>query len=34
MLRERERIAVVLADLPASWSQVRKMLNELQALVA
>lgn len=34
LLRERARIAAVLADLPASWSQVRKMLNELQALVA
>jgi hypothetical protein len=23
----------VLADLPASWGQVRKVLNELQAIV-
>jgi hypothetical protein len=34
LLRERARIAAVLADLPASWSQVRKVLNELRAIVA
>ncbi len=34
LLRERARIAAVLADLPASWAaSVRKMLNELQAIV-
>ncbi len=33
LLRERARIAAVLADLPASWSNVRKVLNELHALV-
>ena len=33
LLRERAWIAVVLADLPASWGQVRKVLNELQAIV-
>jgi hypothetical protein len=33
LLRERERIAAALADLPASWAQVRKVLNELQAIV-
>ena len=33
LLRERARIAAVLADLPASWGQVRKVLNELQAIV-
>jgi hypothetical protein len=32
LLRER-RIVAVLADLPASWGQVRKVLNELQAIV-
>jgi hypothetical protein len=30
---ERARIAAALADLPASWAQVRKVLNELQAIV-
>jgi hypothetical protein len=34
LLRERARIAAVLADLPASWGQVRNVLNELQAIVA
>lgn len=34
LLRERARIAAVLADLPASWGQVRKVLNELQAIVS
>jgi acetate kinase len=34
LLRERARIAVVLADLPASWANVRKVLNELQTMVA
>jgi hypothetical protein len=33
LLRERAKIAAVLADLPASWAQVRKTLNELQAIV-
>ena len=33
LLRERARIAAVLADLPASWASVRKVLNELQAIV-
>ena len=33
LLRERARIATVLADLPASWANVRKVLNELQAIV-
>ncbi len=34
LLRERARIAEVLADLPASWANVRKVLNELQAIVS
>lgn len=34
LLRERARIAVVLAELPVSWSTVRKVLNELQAIVS
>lgn len=34
LLRERERIADLLANLPASWGEVRKTLNELQAIVA
>jgi hypothetical protein len=34
LLRERARIARLLADLPASWTNVRKVLNELQAIVA
>jgi hypothetical protein len=33
LLRERARIAAVLHDLPASWANVRKVLNELQAIV-
>ena len=33
LLRERARIAAALADLPPSWSQVRKVLNELQAIL-
>jgi hypothetical protein len=33
LLRERARIAAALADLPASWANVRKVLNELQAIV-
>ena len=33
LLRERARIAAVLADLPASWANVRNVLNELQAIV-
>ena len=33
LLRERARIVAALADLPASWGQVRKVLNELQAIV-
>jgi hypothetical protein len=34
LLRERARIVAVLADLPASWGQVRKVLNELQTIVS
>jgi hypothetical protein len=33
LLKERARIAALLADLPASWSNVRKVLNELHTLV-
>lgn len=33
LLRERARITEALAVLPASWGQVRKVLNELQAIV-
>lgn len=33
LLRERARIAAVLADLPASFGEVRRVLNELQAIV-
>jgi hypothetical protein len=33
LLRERARIAALLADLPASWTKVRGVLNELQAIV-
>ena len=33
LLRERDRIAAALADLPASFRQVRRVLNELQAIV-
>ena len=33
LLRERARIAAVLAELPASWGQVRRTLNDLQAIV-
>jgi hypothetical protein len=33
LLRERARLVATLADLPASWSNVRKVLNELQAIV-
>ncbi len=33
LLRERARIAAALADLPASWGQVRRVLNELHAIV-
>ena len=33
LLREQARIAALLADLPASWGSVRKVLNELQAIV-
>ena len=34
LLRERARIAGVLADLPSSWAEVRRSLNELQAIVS
>lgn len=34
LLRERARIAAVLANLPASWTEVRRSLNELQAIVS
>ncbi|HEX2785150.1 MAG TPA: hypothetical protein VHN36_16320 [Ilumatobacteraceae bacterium] len=34
LLRERQRIVELLADLPASWTNVRKVLNELQAIVS
>ena len=34
LIRERARIVAVLADLPASWSNVRKVLNELQTIVS
>jgi hypothetical protein len=34
LLRERTRIAALLADLPASWGRVRTVLNELQTIVA
>ena len=33
LLNERARIAALLADLPASWSSARNVLNELQAIV-
>jgi hypothetical protein len=33
LLRERARIMATLADLPDSWLKVRKVLNELQAIV-
>jgi hypothetical protein len=33
LLRERARIAALLADLPESWTKVRGVLNELQAIV-
>ena len=33
LLRERARIVELLGGLPASWSNVRKVLNELQAIV-
>ena len=33
LLRERARIVELLADLPASWTNVRNVLNELQAIV-
>ena len=33
LLVERARIAALLADLPASWSSVRNVLNEVQAIV-
>ena len=33
LMRERARIAELLADLPASWANVRSVLNELQAIV-
>ena len=33
LLRERARIAELLADLPASWTTVRQVLNELQLIV-
>lgn len=33
LLRERARIAELAADLSASWTAVRKALNELQAIV-
>ena len=33
LLKERARIVQLLADLPASWTSVRKMLNELQSIV-
>jgi hypothetical protein len=34
LLSERQRIAALLADLPDSWSNVRKVLNELQSIVS
>jgi hypothetical protein len=34
LLRERARIAGVLAELPSSWAEVRRSLNELQAIVS
>lgn len=33
LLRERARIATLLAELPPSWTNVRQVLNELQAIV-
>jgi hypothetical protein len=33
LLRERTRIVELLADLPSSWANVRKMLNELQSVL-
>jgi hypothetical protein len=33
LLRERERIVALLADLPESWSSVRSTLNELSKSV-
>ena len=33
LTRERAQIAALLAELPTSWSAVRRALNELQRLV-
>lgn len=33
LLRERARIVDLLAGLPPSWANVRKVLNELQTLI-
>ena len=33
LLRERARIAALLADLPTSWTKVRKLLNELETMM-
>ena len=33
MARERERMAAALAQLPSSWQQVRKVLNDLHRIV-
>lgn len=34
MARERQAIVAVLADLPLSFAEVRKALNQLQQIVA
>ena len=34
MAKERERIAAALGQLPSSWQQVRKVLNELHRILA
>lgn len=33
LLHERARISALLAELPPSWTNVRQVLNELQAIV-
>jgi hypothetical protein len=34
LLHERAQIVELLSDLPASWSKVRTVLNELQSIVS
>lgn len=33
LIRQRDQVAAVLADLPVSWTSVRDALNELQRIV-